>query len=421
MRFGFRWVVIGLIAVATVVNYIDRNALAVMWPEISKEIGASKEDYALLVTVFMIFYAIGQSVFGRAFDRLGTRLGFTLSIVVWSLAIALHATARSVTSFAMFRALLGISEAGAWPGAAKANAEWFPGRERALAQGVFNSGAAIGAIVSAPLIALLFLTLGWKATFLLVGVLGALWLIPWLLLYRSGPETHPWVSEAERAHILGDREPAASGADAEPAPSVRDLLRHRQSWAIILARFFLDPVWWLFVSWLPIYLAETFGFDIKQIGLFGWVPYVGAMLGSVFGGWLAGALIRGGWSVDRARKTVIALGAGIMLPALLVTTQAAEPLLAVLVIAVILFGFQVAIGNIQSLPADYFSGKSVGTLAGVSGTAAVAGVLLTTWLVPAMTEISYTPIFVLAAAIVPLSVVSILVLGGRIERLKARA
>ncbi len=414
---GFRWVVIGLIAIATIINYIDRNALAVMWPEISKEIGASKEDYALLVTIFMIFYAIGQSLFGRIFDRVGVRIGFGISILAWSASIALHAVASSIASFSVFRAMLGVSEAGAWPGTAKANAEWFPTRERAFAQGIFNSGAAVGAIVSAPLIAYLFLVFGWKGTFLLIGALGALWLLPWLLLYRAGPDSHPWVSDAERAHILGGRPAAAAD---EPAVGVGELLRHKQSWGIIVSRFFLDPVWWLFVSWLPIYLAETFGFDIKQIGLFGWAPYVGAMLGSLFGGWLSGRLIRAGWSVDRARKSAIVLGGAIMMPALLVAARAGDPLLAVLTIAVVLFGFQVAINNIQAMPADFFSGKSVGSLAGVSGTSAVVGVLATTWLVPAMTKISYAPIFILAAVIVPLSVLAIF-LGGRIEPVRKAA
>lgn len=423
MKAGFRWVVIGLIALATVINYIDRNALAVMWPEISEEIGASKEDYALLVTVFMIFYAVGQSLFGRVFDWIGTRLGFVISIGVWSLSIALHATASSILSFSLFRAMLGLGEAGAWPGAVKANAEWFPSRERAFAQGIFNSGASIGAIVSAPLIAVLFLSLGWKATFVLVGGLGLLWLIPWLFLYRSGPATHPWVSASERTHILSDGTgtEVSAGASNDFAPTVRQLLSHRQSWGIIGARFFIDPVWWLFVSWLPIYLSETFGFDIKQIGLFGWVPFVGAMIGSLSGGWLSGRLIRAGWSVDRARKTVITLGGAIMLPALLLTSRASDPLAAVLTIAVILFGFQIAIGNIQTLPADVFSGKSVGTLAGISGSAAVAGTLITTWLVPIMTEVSYAPIFALGAAIVPLALLSLWFVGGRIEPVGPRA
>ena len=194
-RSAVRWMIVGLIAVATVVNYIDRNALAVMWPEISREIGASKEDYALLVTVFMLFYAAGQFLFGRLFDVIGVRLGFALSIAVWSVSIALHALAQSIVSFSVFRALLGVSEAGAWPGAVKANAEWFPAKERALAQGIFNAGASTGAIVSAPLIALLFLWLGWKGTFALIGALGFLWLLPWLIVYRAGPDLHPWVDE----------------------------------------------------------------------------------------------------------------------------------------------------------------------------------------------------------------------------------
>lgn len=410
MNGKLRWGIIGLVAVATVINYIDRNALAVMWPAISKEIGADKADYALLVTIFMLAYAVGQSLFGRLFDVIGTRLGFTISILVWSASIALHSVARGLGTFGVLRATLGVSEAGNWPGAVKVNALWFPSNERAFAQGIFNSGAAIGAIIAAPLVAFLFGQLGWQATFLVVGMLGAAWLLPWLLVYRGDPGAHPWLSEAERAHIAGGPVDAVTRGYA---PGVRDLLRHKQSWGIILSRFFLDPVWWLFVSWLPIYLAETFGFDVAKIGLFAWVPFVGAMLGSLGGGWLAGVLIARGWPVLRARKTVIAIGGAIMLPALLLTTTAATPLYAVLLIAAILFGFQVAINNIQTLPSDYFGGGAVGSLAGISGSAAVAGTLITTWLVPVMTKHGYAPIFILAAAIVPLSVGAILFLGGR--------
>lgn len=416
LKNNLRWCVIGLIALATVINYIDRNALAVMWPAVSADIGASKEDYALLVTIFMIFYAIGQSVFGKIFDVIGTRMGFALSIVVWSVSIAAHALARSVGLFSLLRATLGISEAGNWPGAVKANATWFPPSERAFAQGIFNSGAALGAIVSAPLIGVvLFPQFGWQATFLIVGVLGFLWLLPWLWLYKSDPDAHPWLTQAERDHISGVNETDAVKATVTGyAPSMSQLLRHRQSWGLMLSRFFLDPIWWLFVSWLPIYLNESFGFDVKQIGAFAWVPFVGAMLGSLAGGWLSGALIKRGWSVDKARKLAIGLGCLVMLPALLLTMGAADPLYAVLLIAAILFGFQVAINNIQTLPSDWFGGGAVGSLAGISGTAAVAGTLITTWLVPAMTETSFAPIFALAAAIVPLSFLSIWLIGGRI-------
>ncbi|WP_255500912.1 MFS transporter [Caulobacter sp. 17J80-11] len=411
-----RWGVVGLIAVATVVNYIDRNALAVMWPKISEEIGASKEDYALLVTAFMVAYALGQAAFGKIFDWIGTKLGFAVSIFFWSASIAAHAVAAGLMQFVGARAGLGFSEAGAWPGATKANAEWFPVRERAFAQGIFNAGAALGAIVSAPLIAVLYGALGWKTTFLLVGALGLLWLVPWLALYRSPPRQAAAPAEAEGG------ETAAADAPAVDiyVPTLRQQLGHRESWGVILSRFFIDPVWWLFVSWLPIYLAETFGFDIKQIGLFGWVPYVGAMIGSLFGGWLSGLLIRLKMPVGLARKLVITLGGAIMLPALIYAARASDPLTAVLIIALVLFGFQIAINNIQTLPGDLFGGKSVGALAGVSGAAAVAGVLITTWLVPVMTQASYAPIFILAAAIVPLSILSVWLLCGRVEPVRAK-
>jgi ACS family hexuronate transporter-like MFS transporter len=415
---GLRWWVVGLIGLATVVNYIDRNALAVMWPAIARDIGATKTDYALLVTLFMIAYAVGQSLFGKILDVIGTRLGFAVSILFWSLSIGLHSVARSIGILAVLRMTLGVSEAGNWPGAVKANALWFPPRERALAQGVFNSGAAIGAIISAPLVALLYGALGWRATFLVIGAIGFLWLLPWLFVYRADPDAHPWLSREERAHIAGGRmNDRVAGAYS---PGVAGLLRHRQSWAIMLSRFFLDPVWWLFVSWLPIYLADTFHFDVKQIGLFAWVPFVGAMVGSLLGGWLSGVLIARGWPVVPARRAMVTLGGAIMLPALLLTTRAGDPLTAVLLIAVILFGFQISINNIQTLPSDYFAGGAVGSLAGVGGTSAVLGTLLTTWLVPLMTTHGYGPIFALAAAIVPLGVLSIWLLGGSVAPVPAR-
>jgi MFS transporter, ACS family, hexuronate transporter len=413
MKGRMRWLVITMIAVATVINYIDRNALAVMWPEVSKDIGATKEDYALLVTIFMVFYALGQSAFGRIIDRIGVRAGFAVSIIAWSASIAAHALVRSMPLLGVLRATLGFSEAGNWPGAAKANALWFPSRERSFAQGIFNSGASIGGIVSAPLIALLFIQFGWRGTFVLIGFLGVIWLLPWLWLYKADPDKHPWLTPEEREYILDGRR-GLDEANPQAMP-LGKLLSYRQSWGVILSRFFLDPVWWLFVSLLPIYLAETFGFDIKQIGYFAWVPFVGAMIGSLSGGWLAGRIITAGGSVDRARKVTIGLGCAIMLPALLLTTMASDPLTAVLLIACILFGFQFAIGNIQTLPSDYFGGGAVGSLAGISGTAAVAGTLITTWLVPSLTVVSYAPIFILSAAIVPLAFLSFWLVGGRVE------
>jgi len=416
---NLRWIIISLIAIATVVNYIDRNALAIMWPGISEELGLDKNDYALIISFFMVGYAIGQSLFGKIFDMIGTRLGFVLAIVVWSISIILHAFAKSVSGFGLARFGLGIGEAGNWPGATKSNAEWFPVHERALAQGIFNSGSALGGVVSAPVIALLYIQFGWQGTFIAIGALGFVWLIPWWVIAKSSPDSHPWLSAEEREYILTGQKVDDEEYEAA-APSWLEMLRYRQSWAVIASRFFIDPVWWLFVSWLPIYLADQFGFDIKQIGLFAWVPYAGAAIGAVFGGWLAGRLLKNGWSVNKTRKFTITVGGIIMLPALLATAAASDPLVAVLLIAVILFGFQLAIGNIQTLPSDFFAGKSVGSLAGVGGTAAVVGVLITTWIVPAITTTSYVPFFVLGALLVPLAVASVWIFGGTIKPVKEK-
>lgn len=417
---NLRWLVISLIAIATIINYIDRSALAIMWPGIAEELGLTKGDYANIITVFMIAYAIGQSLFGRVFDAIGTRIGFVLAIVVWSCSIALHALATTALQFGIFRAILGVGEAGNWPGATKANAEWFPVKERALAQGIFNSGASMGSIIAPPLVAFLYAFYGWQATFILLAVLGALWVIPWVVVYKTGPESHPWISSQERQHIVSGLTVSETEQGSEYVPKLTELLSHKQAWSVIAARFFIDPIWWLFVAWLPLYLNESFGFDVKQIGAFAWVPYVGAAVGALFGGWFSGYLMAKGWSINKARKGAILMGAAVMLPALLLTTQATTPMLAMLLIGLILFGFQSAIGNIQTLPSDYFSGQTVGTLAGLSGTSAVVSVIITIQLVPLMTEGgNYTPFFILGASLVPLTLLAVW-LGGKIEPVKPK-
>ncbi|VXD08248.1 Major facilitator superfamily MFS_1 [Enterobacterales bacterium 8AC] len=415
-----RWIIVCLVGLATVINYIDRSALPVMWPSISAELGLDKNDYANIITIFMIGYAIGQSLFGRIMDAIGTRIGFVLAITTWSVAIALHTVANSMLSFSLFRALLGIGEAGNWPGATKANAEWFPAKERALAQGIFNAGASLGAIIAPPLIAFIYVLIGWKATFFVIGCIGLLWIIPWLIIYKSGPNSHPWLTVEEKEYIFSGQivRKASDVTKNEYAPNLSQLLCHKQTWGVICARFFIDPIWWMFVAWLPLYLNEKFNFDIKQIGAFAWFPYVGAAIGALFGGWFSGHLISRGYSINKARKLAIFFGCVFMLPALLLTTVATTPMSAIFLIAVILFGFQTAIGNIQTLPSDFFSGKSVGGLAGMSGTAAVVSVIIATQFVPYLTAGgNYAPFFILGAALVPLTLISVF-LSGEIKPVK---
>ena len=428
---GLRWWVIALIALATIINYIDRQSLGVLWPDIAAELypentdDERKEIYAIISVIFVFSYAFGQAIFGKIFDWIGTRLGFALSIGVWSIATALHATARGLLSFGIFRSILGIAEAGNWPGATKGNAEWFPIKERAFAQGLFNSGAAIGGIISIPLIAFLTIVFSWQMIFIIVGLVGLLWLIPWMILVKSPPKSHPWITDEERQYILSGQMIEDSYQDEESEeiynPTTGELLSHKESWGVIIASAVIDPIWWLFVFWIPIYLFEVYGMDVKTIGIYGWVPYVGAMLGAWFGGLLAQNRIKAGWTVDKTRKLVIYLGCFIMLPSLLAMSNPGGPITAVLIMAVILFGFQTAIGNVQTLPSDLFSKKTVGSLAGYAGMAAKLAAAGLTYLIPWLTAGgNYTPAFIIGAALALIAMASIWILCPKIEPLKPK-
>ena len=426
---GLRWWVIALIALATIINYIDRQALSVLWPDIVEDLFPDesalerKQIYANISIVFVFAYAFGQAIFGKIFDWIGTRIGFVLSIGVWSLATVLHAFAQGFLSFAIFRAILGVAEAGNWPGAAKGNAEWFPTKERALAQGIFNSGAAIGGIIAIPAIAMMTIYFSWQLIFIVVGSLGFLWLVPWLVLVKAPPGSHPWITDEEKQYILtGQRMVSSDDAadcESEYNPSTKELLSKKQSWGVIIASAAIDPIWWLFVFWIPIYLNEVYGMDVKSIGLYGWVPYVGAMLGAWFGGLLAQNRIKAGWNTDKTRKLVITLGCVIMLPSLLAMANPGSAITAVLIMAVILFGFQTAIGNVQTLPSDLLGKKSVGTLSGFSGMAAKLGAVGLTSLVPMLTaDGNYTSAFIIGASLAIIAAAAVWLLIPKIEPIK---
>jgi len=423
---GLRWYIIALIGLATVINYIDRSAINIMWPYIYKEFGItdaeSKNALALITTFFMIAYAIGQTTTGKIMDAIGTRLGMAFSILFWSISIALHSLARGLFSFNIFRFLLGFSEAGNWPGATKSNAEWFPAKERAIAQGIFGAGASLGSVIAAPIIAMLFIAFGWKLTFVCVAVLGIIWLIPWLLINKNTPDKHPWITKEEQEHILS----ANSNTTNVPPDTVytwKQLLKFNNTWGIILGRFFIDPVWWLFVTWLPTFLKEQFLFDIKQIGGFTWLPYLIAACGSLLGGYYSSMYIKRGKDAARSRKNAITIGCVLMLGALIglvinLSQLKSHPGLAMVLISITLFGFQFLINNLQTLPADYFNGKNVGTVAGMGGTAAVIGTLFTTWAVPVITQTSYISFFILGAVLVPLAWLSVMLISSKTLKTK---
>lgn len=398
---GLRWWIISLICVATIINYIDRSALAIMWPDIQAELGLTKDDYAWVINIFMFAYAIGKLISGRIYDIVGTKIGFILSIFFWSLAALLHAFARGVTSLGLFRGLLGVSEAGPWPGVVKSNAEWFPINERAVAQGIFNSGAAIGSIIAAPAVAEMTAGFGWKTTFIIIGVMGFLWIIPWMLINQNKAKNHPWITDAELNLIETGQE--EKQIVEEETLSIGKILSYKESLGVILSQFFLEPIWWLFVFWMPIYLFEQYGFNVKEIGYYAWIPYVGAAFGSLAGGFYVKKLILT-MGVDIARKRVIFIGNSIIFVSIMTAIFFADtPEKFVSIVFITLFGFQFSISNLQIIPSDLLGGKSVGTLAGLAGGLGAISVIIMNFLVPVITKTSYTPAFVILAVLAPLS------------------
>ena len=420
---GLRWLIIGLIFLATVINYIDRSALAIMWGNenvdgsISQSLGLTKDHYSYILNIFMVAYALGQLFTGKIFDKVGTRIGYVLSIGVWGLSSFLHSTVRGFLSISIFRSLLGFSEAGNWPGGVKSNAEWFPIKERAIAQGLFNAGASIGSVIAPPFIAALFVAFGWRITFMVVGSFGMIWIIPWLLINKAGPKKHPWITEEEQKYIIEGQSIADQNATEETkGKSLKEILSHKESWAIVIGRFFLEPIWWLFVGWMPIYLFDVYGFNVKEVGMFAWVPYVGAAIGSIAGGYVSGKIIAKTNSIDKGRKTTILIGGVIMLFGLIAPVLFADSAEAfVAIVFFVLFGFQFAISNVQTLPSDFFSGKSVGSLAGLGGMVGVFSVIVMNFLIPIVAEVSYTPIFIAIAVFVPLGVGAIYYFARNIQ------
>ena len=414
---GLRWWIIGLVCLATIINYIDRSALGIMWPAMKKDLNLTEEDYAWIINIFTITYAAGKFISGWVYDKVGTKIGFVLSIFFWSLASLLHFFARGLASLGIYRGILGVSEAGNWPGAVKNNAEWFPIKERAVAQGIFNAGAAIGSIVAAPTIASLFQGYGWRWTFIIIGIIGFLWIIPWLIFNKSEPKKHPWITKKEKEYILSDQKDEKD-KENEVALPLHKILQYKESWGILAARFFIEPVWWLFVFWMPIYLNKQYGFNVKEIGLYAWFPYVGAAIGSIAGGWYAQRLMKS-LSLDKARKRVIAIGGVIIFIAIICAILFADtPLKFVGLVFIVLFGFQFSISNIQTLSSDLLNSKSVGALAGLAGTIGAISVAIMNFIIPKITTVSYTPAFIILAVLAPLSVFSIFILIKEIKPLK---
>lgn len=407
-----RWWIIGTIFLATTINYIDRQALSVAAPFIREDLGLNNEQYGWIVSAFLLAYAIMQIVSGRVIDSLGTKRGFSLAVIWWSIANMLHAFGRGFMSLGIFRFLLGIGEAGNYPAAMKAISEWFPKEERSKAVGILNMGPGMGAIIAPPLMAWLILTIGWKMAFVVTGALGFVWLILWRWIYHL-PQNHPQITAEELALIQQDKE-EDHNAIQKPWLSY---FKYKEVWGLALSRFVSDGSFYFFVFWLPSYLTDAKGFDLVQIGLFAWIPFLMADIGSFAGGWTGTRLIEKGYSLDHSRKLIIWIGAILVIPVLgcLYVDSAYG---AIALISFALFSTQFKQSSLFTLPIDLFSKKDAASVWGISGSAGSFGAMLFTpvigWLID---TISYAPVFVIVAFMHVLSAIVVMVLIPKVRPL----
>jgi ACS family hexuronate transporter-like MFS transporter len=400
---NFRYVVAGMLLLATMINYADRLAISVLSPTLRAEFGMTEQDYGFVVFWFMFAYAIMYAASGPICDRLGTRKGFAVFIAAWSIAAMGHATATGKWSLSIWRFLLGLGEPGNWPAAAKAVAEWFPLEQRALGIGIFNAGSSLGSAIAPPLVAWLTLQFGWRMAFVATGAVGFVWLVAWLLLYQP-PHLSRFITEREWKFLKGRvRPPEEAVAVRQPKGEWRRVLGMRECYTLIIARFFTDPVVYFVIFWLPEYLKKERGFDLAMVGKYAWVPFLFGDVGYLFGGWVSGYLIRRGWHWVRARSFVLALGC-IVMPVAILAPRVPEAWMAIGVICIVVMGHSLWISNLLTLPTDMFPASRVGTATGLSGMGgAIGGMLANLGTGYVVTHYSYAPIFLMAGLMHPLA------------------
>ncbi len=398
---SLRWWIGGILFASTVINYIDRQTLSILAPFLKQQYHWTNTDYANIAIAFRVAYSIGQTVCGRQIDRLGTRLGLTISVTWYSIVSLLTPLASGIASFAAFRFLLGAGESANWPGASKAVSEWFPNRERGLAAALYDSGSSVGGAIAPFVILPIYLRWGWRAVFVIPGLLGFLWLIAWRKMYY--PQEHPRVSDAECQMILADR--PATEANKKPLPRWRDLLKLPQTWGVIVSKGLTDPVWFFVTDWFPIYLIAK-GISLQSGLMAIWLPFLAADLGNFFGGGVSGYLIRRGWSLGAARKALVVFGGvGVML--LIPTIFTVNLYLITLLFGLATFSYASFSTIANVLPTDLYSNEAVASVSGMSGTAAGIGTIIAFKLIGHFSDArqavgthSFDPI-VIAAGLIP--------------------
>ncbi|WP_343123362.1 MFS transporter [Gemmatirosa kalamazoonensis] len=413
----YRWTICALLFFATTINYIDRQVLGILAPVLQRELHWSETDYSAVVSWFTAAYALGYLFAGRLLDKVGTRAGYAIAIVIWSVAAMSHSLARNAFQFSLARFGLGLGESGNFPASIKTVAEWFPARERALATGIFNAGTNVGAIVAPIMVPIIASAFGWRAAFIWTGLLSATWLVFWLVIYRP-PQEHPRLSAGERAYITSDQPPTG-------AVRMRwtELLKHRQTWAFALGKGMTDPIWWFYLFWLPKFLDARFGLKLSQLIAPLVVIYLIADFGSIFGGWLSGALIKRGWSVNAGRKTTMLIAATIIVPTMF-APRVDGMWTAICIVGIAAAAHQWWSANIFTLASDMFPRQAVGSVVGIGGfTGALTGFgfqRLTGWILQNNGS-NYTPVFLMCgfAYLTALLVIHLLVPRLQQARLEA--
>ncbi|WP_380787851.1 MFS transporter [Sphingomonas sp. R86521] len=412
----YRWVICSLLFAATALNYVDRQMIGVLKPTISADLGWDETTYADVIFWFQAAYAIGYLSFGKIVDVLGARIGYSVAFVIWTLGHTLCGFAGNAFQFSAARALLGIGESGNFPAGIKAVSEWFPARERALATGVFNAGANIGAIITPLVVPFIVVTmgLGWRMAFVITGAFSLIWLVFWIAMYRR-PRESTKVSAAELAFIESD--------PADPAEKIGwlKLLGYRETWAFALGKFLIDPIWWLFLFWTPDFLAKTYHLDLKSFGPPLVAIYLISDIGSVAGGWSSSKLMRRGYSANFARKIVMLVCAFLVMP--IFFAQYVDNLwLAVGIVGLATAAHQAFSANLYTIPSDMFPRGAVGSVVGIGGTVgAIGGMMMAKFTGYVLqTTGSYTLIFAVAGSTYLIAIAVVHLLSPKLARVEAR-
>lgn len=405
----YRWTVCALLFFATTINYIDRQVIGILAPFLQKELGWSEADYGFIVTAFQTAYAIGLFLVGRLMDLVGTKIGYSLAMIFWSISAMAHALARSAFGFGAARFALGLGESGNFPAAIKTVAEWFPRRERALATGIFNAGSNVGAVVAPLVVPWITLRWGWQEAFIFTGAIGFIWFVCWWFIYEV-PERQKRLSRAELEFIRSDA----------PEPTTRvpwvKLISYKQAWAFAIGKFLTDPIWWFYLYWVPKFLNKKYSLTLDKIGLPLIIIYLMADIGSIGGGWLSSAFIKRGWSVNRGRKTAMLICALCVTP-IVFATQAQNMWLAVALLGLATAAHQGWSANIFTTVSDMFPKRAVGSVTGFGGMAgSIGGMLLSTYagLILQLTG-SYYSLFIIAGSVYLLALVIFQLLVPKLE------